>query len=89
MSFLCADCGTDTNLTDEYYMVEHDVWAEAIADDPARMLCVGCLEARLKRNLVAQDFLACPLNLLPVRPRSRRLQARLKGTHAHHPARLR
>lgn len=41
------------------------------------MLCIGCVEHRLGRELKTYDFLDCPLNGDPDLERSPRLQARL------------
>jgi hypothetical protein len=57
--FQCIDCGADTS--NEYYSVHDRVWLKA---NPARngMLCIGCLEARLGRNLTRRDFDSAPIN---------------------------
>jgi hypothetical protein len=59
----------------EYYIVYNDVWAAAEAPmGPRGFLCIGCLEARLGRELTPEDFPICDLN----RPGgSRRLDSRL------------
>jgi|RhiMetdeSRZDD1v2_1073273.scaffolds.fasta_scaffold62997_4 hypothetical protein len=54
---LCIDCGIDT--TDEYYMVKDDVWP--IGGDDG-MLCIGCLENRLGRTLIVDDFIDALIN---------------------------
>jgi len=41
-------------------MVTNDVWAEA--GMTTGYLCIGCLEARLGRTLVAADFTRVPIN---------------------------
>jgi hypothetical protein len=75
--FVCVDCGVDTLGTGEYYMVWDRVWNQAMADQSG-MLCVGCLERRLGRKLVPDDFNESPLNWggSPY-PQSLRLQTRL------------
>jgi hypothetical protein len=43
----------------EQYMLLDDVWAAAardLADAPGVMLCVGCVERRLGRELTRDDF---------------------------------
>ena len=61
--FCCQDCGHDTKLIRERYMVRESIWESAIWErGPATMLCVGCLEARLGRRLGHEDFINCPLN---------------------------
>lgn len=72
-SFYCKDCGRDTR--DEYYMVEHRLWAEV--KGAVDMLCIGCLESRLGRQLNLTDFIDCPLNREIDRVRSPRLIDRL------------
>ena len=54
-SFLCLDCGVDTDAIDEYYRVTNELWARA-NPDRAGMLCIGCLEKRLGRELTPDDF---------------------------------
>jgi len=54
-SFLCLDCGVDTGAIDEEYRVTNELWARA-NPDRAGMLCIGCLEKRLGRELTPDDF---------------------------------
>ena len=58
----CLDCGVDTIDLGELYMVRDETW---LAAHPKRdgMLCVSCLETRLGRKLITDDFTWCPLNL--------------------------
>jgi hypothetical protein len=62
----CHDCGVDTLPVDwgyraEWYMVTQEVWD--VAGLPGRgFLCIGCMENRLGRQLVASDFTDCPIN---------------------------
>lgn len=73
--FDCTDCAACTLCTDEYYMVTDQVW-RTVAD--RGMLCIGCLEARLGRELTASDFTDCLLNISRIAfPKSERLAARL------------
>jgi hypothetical protein len=64
---LCADCSAPT-CPGEWYMVVDGVWREALAvgdrpdGGPVGFLCIGCLEARLGRRLVAADFAPLPVN---------------------------
>lgn len=71
----CDGCGVDVGELDEWYMLRHDVW-HAVADG-APFLCVGCVESRLGRRLVRDDFSDVPLNTLADVRRSRRLTDRL------------
>ena len=79
-AFRCLDCRKDTAKLDEYYMVRHDVW-QAANPKIKGMLCIGCLEKRLKRKLDQPDFMWCDLNLmnLEIPQGSRRLRKRLLG----------
>lgn len=67
------DCGEPTcryNSKSEWYMVHDRIWVEAGAPTRDVMdektcgcyLCIGCLEARLGRQLVADDFPDYPVN---------------------------
>lgn len=60
----CADCGVDTNEIHEYYMVTDLVWQLYAEDVDAGLLCIGCLEDRMGRELDAGDFSDCLLNEL-------------------------
>jgi hypothetical protein len=57
----CIDCGMNTMDADEYYMVHNEIWAEVVPDRLG-MLCIGCLERRLGRQLEPSDFTDAPLN---------------------------
>jgi hypothetical protein len=73
----CRDCGVDTTPLDarvgswEWYVLRNEVWARVIGegDLPAYggggLLCIGCVEKRLGRELNAGDFdWSVPLNAL-------------------------
>lgn len=49
----CFDCAENTFTIKEYFIVNHEVW-DSVANDYD--LCVGCLEARLGRDLNKTDF---------------------------------
>jgi hypothetical protein len=58
----CDDCGWDTMASKqcwEYYFVYKEIWLEA---GGARILCIGCLEKRLGRELCPEDFPDCEDN---------------------------
>lgn len=79
---LCLDCGVDTmdlpfKLDAEVYMVHDALWAQAVPEH-AGMLCIGCLENRLGRQLTPEDFADVPIN--KIRFQSGRLRNRL-GVH--------
>jgi hypothetical protein len=73
--FDCIDCGVSTVHNHEYYMVKKKVWRAV--GNPKGMLCIGCLEGRLGRQLVRTDFLKCPVNSDLDHRRSDRLSDRL------------
>jgi hypothetical protein len=49
----CRDCGIDTHVHGEAYILNDDVWPIEV-DGGA--LCVGCVELRLDRRLTPADF---------------------------------
>lgn len=78
--FKCVDCSTNTHAIDEYYMVKDPVWKEA--GMTKGMLCIGCLETRLRRELTFEDFTPAPINLVGVFfKQSKRLYDRLRGSY--------
>jgi hypothetical protein len=74
--WLCVDCRFDTDEGDEEYYVHDAVWAAAGMETFSGMLCVGCLEKRLRRPLRPADFRGA--SALRSR-RSRRLAAAMDG----------
>ncbi len=59
--FKCIDCGVNTLNIDEYYMLKKEVWLSIVPGDKGK-LCIGCVEKRLGRKLIPDDFLECILN---------------------------
>jgi hypothetical protein len=61
----CTDCGVATTPRDggrwEYFMVHDSIW-RAAGMKPRGDLCIGCLERRLGRQLVPQDFTDAEVN---------------------------
>lgn len=53
----CYDCNKETN---DYYMVHDHIWYSVARQN--EMLCIPCLEKRLKRQLRAYDFTGAPIN---------------------------
>jgi hypothetical protein len=53
----CDDCGMST--LHEYYMVHDRLWDQYGSE---WMLCVACLESRIGRQLVTEDFTAANFN---------------------------
>ena len=70
----CVDCNVNTNEIDEYYMVTSDVWPL----EGNGMLCIGCLEQRIGRQLTPADFTSVLVNRDC--KQSARLASRLSGT---------
>jgi hypothetical protein len=63
----CVDCGAETLSQEpgeptEYYMVRDEVWEAAGMHPPGGCLCIGCLEARLGRQLCPRDFTPVDVN---------------------------
>jgi hypothetical protein len=57
--WLCLDCGIDTGVSGNVYMVEDHVWLEANPDDGG-FLCLACLRARLGRGSSSRTSPTCP-----------------------------
>lgn len=77
-AFECHDCGVNTYLIGEYYMVTDEVWKDAGLGKGK--LCIGCLEARLGRELHGADFTSANCNShmsVLHKPRSERMLDRL------------
>jgi hypothetical protein len=81
----CEDCRADTGWDGlcEWYMVKDGVWEAAWPGSKKVItiggrrdyLCIGCLEARLGRELNSGDFAPVPLN----DPTSPHIPARMRG----------
>ena len=76
LAFMCLDCKVDTSEIREYYMLKDSVWNQ-IYDSKVGMFCIGCCEARLKRELTPEDFKECFLNTKQYGQKSDRLAKRL------------
>lgn len=74
--FLCLDCRVDTGKIHEHYFIRTDVWL-SVVESIVGMLCIGCLEQRLGRELTPDDFTDCSLNSPKYEPKSQRLMKRL------------
>ena len=76
-AFRCLGCAVDTGWLNEYYMVNHDIWT-TVNPGVEGMLCIGCLEGRLGRELNADDFIKnLPINEIGYFQQSERLLDRL------------
>jgi hypothetical protein len=81
----CADCGIGTIRLGEWYMVHDEIWKQAWRGrrkswqvlPGQEVLCIGCLEKRLGRTLIAGDFTAASVNDPHKRIMSERMRDRL------------
>jgi len=55
VGWLCMDCSKDTYASEEFYMLWYRVW-RSINYKIEGMLCLACVEKRLKRELTSKDF---------------------------------
>lgn len=89
----CLDCDADILAAGEYYKVFEKVWDAATKKKAPRssrhtgpqfqsqsMLCIGCLEARIQRQLGPGDFYDCEVNNGFDAKKSQKLLARLGRT---------
>jgi len=61
------------------YIEDGKVKTDVLLRQGKGMLCIGCLERRLRRKLTKKDFLDCPVNTDNKRwPKSKRLRKRMK-----------
>jgi hypothetical protein len=75
--WFCHDCGADCAELGENYMVRDAVWPIGAT---AGVLCVGCIERRIGRRLVRDDFDPHWLSAIDAdRELSDRLRDRLRG----------
>ena len=74
--FQCKDCAIDTGKAHEHYFVNDALW-NAAGMGKVGMLCIGCLELRIGRELTPNDFTACYLNRASTEPKSLRLADRM------------
>jgi hypothetical protein len=57
----CLDCGIDTLAIGHYYTVHDDLWLAVVPEGPhGGMLCLACLQLRLGRPLIDDDFAITP-----------------------------
>ncbi len=89
---LCPGCGRHVKRMREYgYLVHDRIWKQSLQRARCHgekvstydLVCIGCLEKRLGRELTSKDFnWEVPLNYAPVYPRSKRLRNRM-GDRLH------
>lgn len=82
-AYPCKDCGVDTKEVNERYMVKATTWGPVVYRNPARFLCIGCLETRIERKLHRWDFTNCRLNYGGTHKQSDKLQDRLHAEEHH------
>lgn len=83
--WVCKDCsvvvrGEAYGDEHEYYNVHDDIWAQSGLGPNDGMLCIGCLEKRIGRELKSDDFGNCLINTHPLYIRSERFTDRLART---------
>lgn len=72
----CRDCSLNCIDLNEFYMVHDEIWNSAA--NPWDILCLYCLEHRLDRVLVPEDFKKERINTdLKKYPKSDRLLERM------------
>ena len=54
----CCDCEEEP----EYYMLTKETWREAGFKTSKGIICITCIETRIKRKLTREDFADVPLN---------------------------
>lgn len=75
--WLCVDCKDHTKY--EHYFVTSDVWFNQAKMSEAGMLCIGCLELRIKRTLTSSDFTSAHINNPKKYAMSDRLRSRIQS----------
>lgn len=65
MEMFCNDCLCDIHSFGlrQYYMVKNEIWKSA-TNSEVKFLCVECLEKRIERSLVPNDFSQVILNFI-------------------------
>lgn len=74
--FLCLDCSVDTGKLNEHYFIQTPIWMQVVGSNKG-MLCIGCLEGRLGRQLTKADFTDCTINSPKHESKSIRLMQRM------------
>ena len=56
-NWLCMDCGKNTLESPDYYMLRNRLWRMLVSRNQRHgMLCLACVEQRLGRSLIPDDF---------------------------------
>lgn len=80
--FECLDCGINTLLIGEYYMLTNEAWESMFpGGDNGAMLCICCVERRLGRVLTRKDFSKAPINDIEAFRKSPLLTQRISGNY--------
>jgi len=69
----CLDCAVDCGRIYEHYFIYTKLWLSVVPSIKG-MLCILCLENRLKRRLNAKDF---PSDIYLNNPKFNKMSARL------------
>ena len=73
---ICMICGANVVKIKEFCMIWSTLWKRAVPKNKrSGMLCIGCIERKLKRKLSRKDFIHTALRLRLTRA-SKRLQNR-------------
>lgn len=76
--WLCVDCARDTH--GEHYFVKNSVWYGEANMSERGMLCIGCLETRIQRTLIREDFTTAHINSPRRNMMTLRLRSRITGS---------
>lgn len=61
---MCQVCHVDTlESASDYYMLKNRIW-RSVCISPRGMMCLSCVESRLGRKLVREDFTGAPINYM-------------------------
>jgi len=74
--YACNDCGVNVVTIGEFYMLHPDIWEDQLGLDWNDNLCIGCLEARIGRQVTFADMISIP-SYSWMQPSSDRLLDRL------------
>lgn len=73
----CVDCSRNTKH--EHYFVRNAIWFDLAGMPEKGMLCILCLEKRIKRKLVPADFTNAHINNVRTNTMSTLLRSRILG----------